>query len=138
MRVARSFPRAAVPAARGPSSSGRPALVRVRAALGRPTAGQVRVGAVELSGLSFGKLRRVRRRLIGYVFQRPADNLIPYLTASQHLAMVARLRGREGATRMDELLEFLGIAERRNHLPHQLSGGEQQRLAFAQAVVGNP
>jgi putative ABC transport system ATP-binding protein len=133
-----SFPRAAVTAVVGPSGSGKSSLLRIIAALDRPTAGQVRVGDVELSGLSFGRLRKVRRRLIGYVFQRPADNLIPYLTASQHLAMVARLRGHRGAAGADELLEFLGIAERRHHLPHQLSGGEQQRLAFAQAVVGGP
>ncbi|MDP9343468.1 MAG: ABC transporter ATP-binding protein [Actinomycetota bacterium] len=133
-----SFPRAAVTAVVGPSGSGKSSLLRILAALDRPTAGQVRVGDVELSGLSFGRLRKVRRRLIGYVFQRPADNLIPYLTASQHLALVARLRGRRGAAGADELLEFLGIADRRHHLPHQLSGGEQQRLAFAQAVVGGP
>jgi len=133
-----SFPSAAVTAVVGPSGSGKSSLLRILAALDRPTAGQVRVGDVELSGLSFGKLRKVRRRLIGYVFQRPADNLIPYLTASQHLALVARLRGRRDPGGSDELLEFLGIAARRNHYPHQLSGGEQQRLAFAQAVVGGP
>jgi putative ABC transport system ATP-binding protein len=133
-----SFPGAAVTAVVGPSGSGKSSLLRILAALDRPTAGQVRVGDVELSGLSFGKLRKVRRRLIGYVFQRPADNLIPYLTASQHLAMVSRLRGRRDGGRADEILEFLGIAARRNHYPHQLSGGEQQRLAFAQAVVGGP
>jgi putative ABC transport system ATP-binding protein len=92
---------------------------------------------VRLSGLSVARLRRVRRRLLGYVFQRPADNLIPDLTVAEHLRLAARLRG-AGEGDGDELLELLGLADRRHHLPRQLSGGEQQRLAFARAVVGDP
>jgi putative ABC transport system ATP-binding protein len=132
-----SFPAAAMSAVVGPSGSGKSSLLRILAGLDRPTAGQVRVGGVGLSGLSVTRLRRLRRRLLGYVFQRPADNLIPYLTAAEHLAMAARLRGvpaRDG----DDLLELLGLADRRHHRPGQLSGGEQQRLAFARAVVGDP
>ena len=133
-----SFPRGAVTAVVGPSGSGKSSLLRILAAQDRPTAGQVRIGDVELSGLSLSRLRRVRRRLVGYVFQRPGDNLIPYLTVSQHLAQVARLRGRGDGAAAEELLERLGIADRRRHLPYQLSGGEQQRLGFALAVTGDP
>jgi ABC-type lipoprotein export system ATPase subunit len=71
------------------------------------------------------------------VFQRPADNLIPYLTAAEHLQLAARLRGVRDPD-VGELLELLGLTDRRHHLPHQLSGGEQQRLAFARAAVGDP
>jgi putative ABC transport system ATP-binding protein len=132
-----SFPAAAMSAVVGPSGSGKSSLLRILAGLDRPTAGQVRVGDVGLAGLSVTGLRRLRRRLLGYVFQRPADNLIPYLTVAEHLALAARLRGlrhHDGG----ELLEVLGLADRRHHRPGQLSGGEQQRLAFARAVVGDP
>jgi putative ABC transport system ATP-binding protein len=133
------FPAGSVSAVVGPSGSGKSSLLRILAGLDRPTAGQVQIGEVRLSGLSVTRLRRVRRRLLGYVFQRPADNLIPYLTVAEHLALAARLRGGRAAGRDgSELLELLGLADRRHHLPRQLSGGEQQRLAFARAVVGDP
>jgi putative ABC transport system ATP-binding protein len=131
------FPTAAVSAVVGPSGSGKSSLLRLLAGLDRPSAGQVQVGGVRLSGLSPTGLRRVRRRLLGYVFQRPADNLIPYLTAAEHLQLAARLRGVRDPD-IGELLELLGLTDRRHHLPHQLSGGEQQRLAFARAAVGDP
>jgi putative ABC transport system ATP-binding protein len=132
-----AFPGAAVSAVVGPSGSGKSSLLRIMATLDRPSAGQVRIGDVRLSGLSLTRLRRLRRRLLGYVFQRPADNLIPYLTVAEHVALAARLRG-AGDAAGAELLELLGLADRRRHLPRQLSGGEQQRLAFARAVVGDP
>jgi putative ABC transport system ATP-binding protein len=131
------FPTAALSAVVGPSGSGKSSLLRLLAGLDRPSAGQIQIGGVRLSGLSLTGLRRVRRRLLGYVFQRPADNLISYLSVAEHLQQAARLRGVRHPND-GELLELLGLADRRHHLPHQLSGGEQQRLAFARAVVGNP
>src|SRR5262245_31846031 len=107
----------------------------------RATAGRVTVGGTELTGLSASRLRRVRRKLLGYVFQRPADNLVPYMDLTEQLMLAARLRGvprRSAAAHLDELLGALGVGERRHHLPRQLSGGEQQRIAFARAVIGDP
>jgi putative ABC transport system ATP-binding protein len=132
------FPAGAVTALVGPSGSGKSSLLRILAGLDRPTAGQVTVGDTEISSLRPRQLRRVRRRMLGYVFQRPADNLIPYLSVKEHLRLSARLRGRSGTEEADDLLEALGIAGRRDHHPRQLSGGEQQRVAFAQAVIGGP
>ena len=132
------FPAEAVTAVVGPSGSGKSSLLRILACIDRPTAGQVRVGEEEVSALSPRRRRRVRRQSIGYVFQRPADNLVPYLTAREHLALSARLRGSALADDGDRLLGALGLGGRATHRPQQLSGGEQQRLAFASAIVGRP
>jgi putative ABC transport system ATP-binding protein len=132
------FPGGAVTAVVGPSGSGKSSLLRILAGLDRPTAGQVFVGTTEVSALPPRKRRRVRRRLLGYVFQRPSANLVPYLTVEEHLRLAARLRGLSDATEADELLHLLGLDHRRRHRPAQLSGGEQQRVAFAQAALGSP
>ena len=131
------FPAGVISAVVGPSGSGKSSLLRILACIDRPTAGQVRVGDVDVSTLGAARRRGVRRRLIGYMFQRPSDNLISYLTAEEHLGMAARLRGKaDGDAR--ELLERLGLGGRADHRPAQLSGGEQQRLALASAVIGSP
>lgn len=133
-----SFPRGSITAVVGPSGSGKSSLLRIMAGLDRPTAGRVQVGGVDLAGLSASRLRRMRRKLVGYVFQRPSENLIPYLNVMEHLQVAAELRGRWRPKEAGELLDLLGLGKRRNHLPQQLSGGEQQRAAFAQAIIGKP
>lgn len=122
----------------GPSGSGKSSLMRIMCGLDRPTAGTVVVGDTDVSSLKGARLHRFRRDNVGYVFQRPSDNLISFLTAREHLEHSARIRGLGETNEVDELLNQLGIANRDHHRPHQLSGGEQQRLAFAQAVIGGP
>lgn len=122
----------------GPSGAGKSSLLRILALMDRPDAGEVRIGDVEVGGLRQRARRRLRRRRIGYVFQNPADNLLPYLTVADHVATAARLRGQRRAVDGHELLTALGLDHRLDHRPAQLSGGEQQRLAFAVAAVGRP
>lgn len=135
-----AFPAGRVTAVVGPSGSGKSSLLRILACVDRPTAGSVRVGGVDVAALGGRGRRRVRRRLVGYVFQQPADNLLPYLSTREQLELAAQLRARrEGiGEQVERLLAALGLEHRAGHRPEQLSGGEQQRLAFAAAVIGGP
>ncbi len=146
------FPAGRVTAVVGPSGSGKSSLLRILACVDRPTAGSVRIGEVEVAAMGVRGRRRVRRELIGYVFQQPGDNLLPYLTARGQLELAARLRGRVGFGEggppspmgrvgwgeVERLLAVLGLEHRADHRPEQLSGGEQQRVAIAAAVIGWP
>ncbi len=133
-----AFPAGRVTAVVGPSGSGKSSLLRILACVDRPTAGSVRVGGVDVAALGARGRRRVRRELVGYIFQQPADNLLPYLTAREQLQLAARLRGQARPGEVERLLAVLGLEHRADHRPEQLSGGEQQRLAFAAAVIGGP
>jgi putative ABC transport system ATP-binding protein len=134
------LPASAVTALVGPSGSGKSSLLRILAGFDRPTAGSVVIGGVETNGLRPSALRSIRRRSIGYVFQRPADNLVSYLTVRQHLRQAARLAGRATgwADRADELLETMALRDRADHRPAELSGGEQQRASFAAVLMTGP
>ncbi|HWL65841.1 MAG TPA: ATP-binding cassette domain-containing protein, partial [Actinomycetota bacterium] len=131
-----SIPMGKVTAVVGPSGSGKSSLLRILAGLDRPTEGSAEVAGTDVGRASAADLRRLRRR-IGYVFQRPSDNLVSYLTVKEHVILAARLR-KLSEVDADEILHDLGLGARANHHPEQLSGGEQQRAAFAQAVAGDP
>lgn len=119
----------------GPSGSGKSSLLLVTAGLEPATSGQVRVGGQDLAGLSEDARARFRRRRIGFVFQ--AFNLIPSMTALENVATPLELAGRrDAAERAQTELAAVGLADRATHLPGQLSGGEQQRVAVARAFAG--
>ena len=130
--VTLTFSAGALTAVVGPSGSGKSSLLRVLTGIDRATSGDVWVGERNVGRASSRGLRRLRRDVVGYVFQRPSDNFLPNLTIGEHLRLAS---GRSGSADDAEILERLGIGHRIDHLPDELSGGEQQRAAFAQAVV---
>lgn len=137
--VDKEFPAGKVSTIVGPSGSGKSSLLRILACVDRPTSGSVRVGGREVAELTVRKRRALRRAAVGYVFQNPVDNLVEYLRAGEQVQLAARLRGvRPDRSEIDRLLAVLGLTARADHLPVQLSGGEQQRLSFACAVIGRP
>ena len=123
----------------GPSGSGKTTLLQLLGALDRPTAGSVEFEGKDLVAMGDGELARLRRDTLGFIFQQ--FNLIPTLTAVQNVeAALApkRFKGGERRRRAAELLERVGLAARAEHLPSQLSGGEQQRVAIARALANGP
>ena len=132
--VTASFRRGTVSAVVGPTGSGKSSLLRLLCGLDRPTAGSVLVDDFPVHRAGPRTLRRLRRRVVGYVFQRPSDNFLPYLTVNEHLTRAAR-GAPAGGPGPVAMLDRLGIAHRLHHFPEQLSGGEQQRAAIAQLLV---
>jgi putative ABC transport system ATP-binding protein len=121
----------------GPSGSGKSTLLGLVAGLDRPTAGSITVGGVEITRLSEDALARFRLDTIGYIFQ--SFHLVPTLTAAENVAVPLELAGeRDALGRARELLAELGLGDRADHYPVQLSGGEQQRVAVARAVARRP
>lgn len=121
----------------GPSGSGKSSLLRMISGIDEPSAGDVFIDGVNLVKLSNSARRRTRARLLSHVHQRPSDNLLAHLSAFDQVARVARRRGVD-VFEASAMLERMGLADRADHLPSQLSGGEQQRLAFARGAVGAP
>ena len=128
-----TFAAGAVTAVVGASGSGKSTLLRLLGALDFADAGRVSVARTELGSLPGPALRRMRRTRVAYVFQRPSDNFVASLTLGEHLALAERRaeHPRDGA----ELLAAVGLSGREEHVPRRLSGGEQQRAAFALAVA---
>ena len=123
----------------GQSGSGKTTLLQLLGALDRPSSGQVRLSGGDLTRASDRDLSRLRRDTIGFIFQQ--FNLIPTLTASQNVeaAIATTDLGRaDRERRAAELLDAVGLSPRSNHLPSQLSGGEQQRVAIARALANRP
>jgi putative ABC transport system ATP-binding protein len=123
----------------GPSGSGKSTLLSMLGAIETPTSGKVLLQGTDLAALDDDRRTLLRRRRIGFVFQ--AFNLIPTLTALENVALPLELDGvpaRAARQRAQQSLELVGLAERQQHLPTMLSGGEQQRVAVARALVIQP
>jgi putative ABC transport system ATP-binding protein len=123
----------------GPSGSGKTTLLNLIAGIDRATAGSVVVGGVELTQLSRGRLAAWRASHVGYVFQ--LYHLIPVLTAYENVEMpllLFSLSRRERRRRVHVALEAVGLLDRHDHYPRQLSGGQEQRVAIARAIVADP
>jgi putative ABC transport system ATP-binding protein len=120
----------------GPSGSGKTTLLGLLAGLDRPTAGTVHLDGQELGALDEDRRARLRVEKIGFVFQ--SFQLIPTLTARENVQVPLELRGEAAEGRATELLERVGLADRGDHYPAQLSGGEQQRVALARAFSTRP
>jgi putative ABC transport system ATP-binding protein len=118
----------------GPSGSGKSTLLNILGGLDRPSEGIVRFHDLDLTAFDDRELTSYRRRHVGFVFQ--FYNLIPSLTARENVALVTEIA--ENPMAVDEALELVGLLERRNHFPSQLSGGEQQRVAVARAIAKQP
>jgi len=122
----------------GPSGSGKSTLLNLIGALDKPTEGKVLIDGVDVSALNDDQLAELRRR-IGFVFQ--FFNLIPRLTASENVELPLTINGinkRERKEKTRELLKAIGLSERAEHNPAELSGGEQQRVAIARALANSP
>jgi putative ABC transport system ATP-binding protein len=121
----------------GPSGSGKSTLMHILAGLDQPTEGTVTIAGLEISSMSDGELTRLRRRHIGFVFQ--FFNLLPMLTAEENIVLPLSIAGEKpDRVWVEELLETVGIADRRTHRPSELSGGQQQRVSIARALVPRP
>lgn len=123
----------------GPSGAGKTTLLQIMGTLDRPDRGEVIIDGVNVSKLSTGKLADFRNTHIGFVFQ--FHQLLPEFTAIENVMIPAFIAGKsksQARKRAEELLGFMGLADRANHKPAELSGGEKQRVAVARALINDP
>jgi putative ABC transport system ATP-binding protein len=123
----------------GPSGAGKSTLLHLMGGLDVPSDGDVMLAGRRLAHLSDDEITVVRRRQVGFVFQ--FFNLLPTLSAAENVALPLLIDGKrieDYASRVGELLDLVGLGDRRDHRPDQLSGGEQQRVAIARAFVNDP
>jgi putative ABC transport system ATP-binding protein len=125
----------------GPSGSGKSTLMNILGGLDRPSAGRVVVDDRDLLKLSEARLNKYRREEVGFVWQQPSRNLIPYLSAEENVRLPMIITGvgaRERRRRSSELLEAVGLGDRKRHRLAEMSGGEQQRVAIAVSLSNYP
>lgn len=125
----------------GPSGSGKSTLMNILGGLDRPSAGRVLVDTRDLRKIPDAALDGYRRTTVGFIWQQSSRNLVPYLTAEENITLPMTFAGatpRAKGQRARELLEAVGLSERRRHRLAQMSGGEQQRIAIAVALANNP
>ena len=123
----------------GPSGAGKSTLLHLIGTLDRPDKGEIVIDGAHLGKLGDDQLSEFRNRHIGFVYQ--FHHLLPEFTAAENVALPAMIAGKgrkEALVRAHELLDFLKLKERAEHKPSQLSGGEQQRVAVARALMNNP
>ena len=132
-----ALPRGTFTAVMGPSGSGKSTFLQCAAGLDRPSAGSVRLGGTEITGMGENELTELRRSRLGFVFQ--AFNLLPSLTVEQNVLLPMRLAGqRQDRRRAAEMLTRVGLADKAKRRPGELSGGQQQRVAIARALITGP
>lgn len=121
----------------GPSGSGKSTLLHILGGVDRPTSGKVFINGTDIHGLGEDKLAIFRRRQIGLIYQ--FYNLLPVLNVDENIALPHLLDGRKlDKQRLDDIVERMGLADRRNNLPSQLSGGQQQRVSIGRALFNHP
>ena len=123
----------------GPSGSGKSTLLSVLGCLTSPSSGTVNIDGIDVYGLSSERQADFRREYLGFIFQ--SHNLIPYLNALENVMLplaVTKLSSAEKRQRASSMLERVGLPDRMLHLPQQMSGGEQERVAIARSLINNP
>lgn len=123
----------------GPSGAGKTTLLQLIGTLDKPTGGSIRIGGEEVTGMNSKKLAAFRNKHIGFVFQ--FHQLLPEFTALENITIPALIAGRnkeEAEKEAMELLEMMGLKERAQHKPAEMSGGENQRVAVARALINHP
>jgi putative ABC transport system ATP-binding protein len=135
--VTMELPEGQFAAVMGPSGSGKSTLMHILAGLDIPTSGQVWVGGEDITAMDDDELTLLRRRRIGFIFQ--FFNLLPMLTAEANVVLPLTIAGEKPDSEwVDEVIEKVGLSDRRSHRPSELSGGQQQRVAIARALVSRP
>ena len=135
--VSLDVPKGQLTAVMGPSGSGKSTLMHILAGLDKPTSGEVTIAGTAISKLSDSDLTKLRRRNIGFIFQ--FFNLLPMLTAEENILLPLSIAGvKPDPDWVDQLIDRMGLTNRRTHRPSELSGGQQQRVAIGRALISRP
>jgi putative ABC transport system ATP-binding protein len=135
--VSLDVPKGALTAVMGPSGSGKSTLMHILAGLDKPTGGTVTIAGTSIEELNDTQLTRLRREHIGFIFQ--FFNLLPMLTAEENITLPLTIAGEKIDDEwLDQLIDSIGLKDRRKHRPSELSGGQQQRVAIARALISKP